>query len=136
MVGRSYFPGRPRTLTLKILAVCFTCREVEWRCTSSMSPRPHEHFQRVAGLRFLMRRCVGMHRTAACAQCARNAQAACVYHSVHFITRHCFCLLLKVAANGTHQCDSLEFLRGLLGPSNQRDAMSLVACAGLWCYVA
>ena len=43
-------------------------------------------------------------------------------------------LLIQVAANGTHQCDSREVLRGLLGPSNQRDAMSLVACAGLWCY--
>ena len=46
-----------------------------------------------------------------------------------------FCLLLKAAVNGTHQCAFLEFLRGLLGPNNQRDAMSLVACAGLWCYV-
>ena len=46
-----------------------------------------------------------------------------------------FCLLLKLAANGTHQCDSLEILRGLLGPNSQRDAMSLVACAGLWCSV-
>ena len=38
------------------------------------------------------------------------------YHSVHFITHQSFAFLLKVAVNGTHQCDFLNFC-GALAPT-------------------
>ena len=36
-----------------------------------------------------------------------------MHHSVHFIRAPIFRLLLKVAVNGTHQCDFLNFCGGL-----------------------
>jgi hypothetical protein len=100
-------------------------------------PRLHKHSQRVAGLRFLMHRRVGVGASHGGMRTTRKKRASSLHLSQRSLhNAPIFRLLLKVAVNGTHQCDFLEFLRGLLGPNNQRDAMSLVACAGLWCYVA
>ena len=51
-----------------------------------------------------------------------NAISVALHQSVSQRSLHnapIFRLLLKVAVNGTHQCDFLEFLRGLTGPNTR-----------------